>query len=229
MTGLIKSRDAGDRVRPVDVARPTAPPLPAQVVDVETVALRREIESLTKALRDRETEIDFLRGDLDRAFKAGEADGRASGLQEGAERGAAALKVLELGVDRALRAVSHDLSALERLAVQLALEGLSKVFGDASERAALVAEIIRKQVAELEAASIVRIDVAREDFADQAALRALAVSLGHPGLVLDATGELSSGDCRIKLILGGLEVGVDQQWSRLEAALEELAHPGVAR
>jgi flagellar biosynthesis/type III secretory pathway protein FliH len=227
MSSVIKSQNAASRVREIPAAPPPPRTVPsAKVVDVETAALRRQVEALSQDLGEREREIERLGEDIDRAFKAGEAQGRASGLEEGAERRSESLQALEKGLERALALVARDLSALERLAAQLAYEGLARVFSRPERGAELLADIIRKQVSELEAGAIVRIEVSRDDFNSPSALAELAAAAGHPSLELTASDELGAGDCRIKLVLGALEVGVAQQWGRIGEALQDLARPG---
>lgn len=223
MTRLIKSQDAPARVRAV----PPTPPEesrrpPAQVVDVEVVALRREVEALSRALHDREVELEHLRGDVDRAYDAGESAGRRAGLSEAVDRKAESLARLEQGVVRACQAFERDLAQVETLAALLAREAISMIFGQ-TDRAGLVADIVRKQIADLEGHSILGITVSAADFADPADLAPVQDAIGNRQLDLNVADDLPAGDCRIKLRLGGLEVGVGQQWSRISTVLTQLA------
>ncbi|MFI4973096.1 MAG: hypothetical protein ACHP84_00995 [Caulobacterales bacterium] len=226
---LIKAHEVASissKVRPL--ASPRRPPTLAaqdQVVPVELAALRREVESLSGRLSERTSEIERLRQDVSRAYREGEAEGRKAGLRELDKRRAEQLERLDAGIERAIDRFAQELASLERLAALVALEGLEKILGDPARYAELLAQVIRRQVDDLDANRILRIEVSSEDFDDPAQVHALATNIGRRGLDVQTTDDLGSGDCRIKLALGSLEVGIAHQWSRLKPSLAALAAP----
>ncbi len=230
MTLVIKSSDAAfisANVRSFAAANGRRPPEPVHdhVVPAEVLALRRELENLSHQLDQKAADVERLQADVARAYQDGEAEGREAGRKDADERRSEALAMLETGVGRAVEQFSRELASLERLSALLAREGLAKVLEASGPRTELVLETIRRHVQTLEARSVLRIEVSSKDFADATLLRELAGALGQPALDVCASDRLASGDCLIKLRLGALEIGIDQQWGRLSAALQDLAEP----
>lgn len=228
MSGIIKSSDEAAmvaRVRSAPGGRQPAEPDPPheQVISMEVLSLRRELETLSRRLEERDGEIERLKIDVGRAFREGEAEGRKTGLKEGEERRVEALALLESGIQEAQRRFSDELTSLEGLAAALANEGLSKVLGEPAYRAELVRGTIQHHLKAIEAKSVVRIEVSRDDFPEPAQLDQFVDSIGLAGTDFQSSAELDAGDCRIKLTLGALDIGIDQQRTRLETALTDLA------
>jgi flagellar biosynthesis/type III secretory pathway protein FliH len=221
VSGLIKSADAAARVflRPLIDA-----PAPAAVapIDPELLALRQLAEEQLLGLAERDAEIARLRDALAAASEAGRAEGRKAALDEATKLNARTLAVLQPAVQAALDRFAAALGSLDRLAALLARESLAIMIGEPGERAELLARMVALQVEAIEAAAILRIDVARTDFADPDTLAALA---GGTACEIRATDDLKSGDCTITLRLGALEIGIDQQWGRIADLLGTLAEP----
>ena len=227
MSGVIKSADARASGRVFAAltgqARPERREPSPQ--DLEIAALGRELESLRKNLAEREAEIVRLAEARERAFDEGQSKGHEAGLAERDERRAQSLARLEQGIIQALARFTHDLTSLERLAAVLARESLARILDDHDRHAELLGQIIGRQAAALDAQAIVRVEVAREDFADPDALSTLAEATGRPGLDIQARDGLPPGGCRIKLRLGTVEIGIDQQWGQLKALLDAMSEP----
>jgi flagellar biosynthesis/type III secretory pathway protein FliH len=185
---------------------------------------RGELAETRAAMAERDARIAALGSKCEEARREGEASGYARGKKDADDLGAEALALVGKGIDAAVGRMRKELRALEPLAALLAEKSLSMMMGDAGRHGELVGAILRAQLAKLEARAILRVEVSAENFADAEALRALALP---SDVELCATEKLKSGECRIRLMLGTLEVGVPQQWTRLSAALTELA-PGEA-
>jgi flagellar biosynthesis/type III secretory pathway protein FliH len=227
MSAVIKAGAADAklfRIRPLLDGRPPAepPPAPEQVVSVEVLGLRRQLDTASRELGQQQAEIERLRGDVTRAFHEGEAEGRKAGLKAGDQRRADYLTLLESGVDRAICDFASRLSSLEGLAAAMSREALRKMLDDADGRLDLVASLIRRQLSQIEAQSVLRVSVSQEDFPSEDELRTLATAIGADSVDLRAATELEAGECRIRLTLGTLDVGIGQQWERLGATLEAL-------
>lgn len=224
MSRVIKAKEAGavsTAFRTAQAAEARRDLAPA--VSPEWVAAQAQITRLSQELEAREEDIRRLREDVVRARREGEAAGREAGRSESDARRADYLRTLQSGVDAALSLFKDDLAALERLSVVLAEAGLSKILGPGASQADLLPAAIRWQLQALEAQSIVRVSVSRRDFADDDELAAFAVAIDRPGLKIEAVEALAQGECRIKLVLGELDVGIDRQWTRLAEALDQLA------
>jgi flagellar biosynthesis/type III secretory pathway protein FliH len=193
--------------------------------ELDGAAVLDEVDLLTEQARHHEREILRLRKECSEAYRNGEAEGRKNGLREASDRSRERLGALRAAVEAAMAKLACEMASLERLSVLIAHEALERVLGDATNHAELVTEIIGKVLAGLEADSTLAVLVARADFADADAVAELAASRGWPGLAISPSDALASGDCQIRLTLGGLEVGVNQQWGALKATLHELAQP----
>jgi len=231
MTGVIKSRDAlTAKVRLFSA--PHQPPvlsLVEQAFDDERAALGRDVQDLRLELEQRTLEIERLRAERDQAFAAGEAQGRQLGLGERDTLRADTLARLKVGIERAVETYGREMISLERLALLVAYEGLEKLLNDPADRKALLGEIIAKQIRALDAQAGLDIEVSRSDFPQPDDLADLAAALSRPGVNLLSRGDLQSGDCRIRLALGALEIGLHQQWGRLGAMLQDAALPEAAK
>jgi flagellar biosynthesis/type III secretory pathway protein FliH len=229
---VIKSADVGSVVR-VRALAAEAPRLdPATIAQAawegERTTLLGDLAMLTERVQVRDGEIARLEAEVAAARREGEALGHAEGLKAGAEVGVQALARLGEGIDQASRQLAEALSALDRLAVAVARNGLAKVLGDPELHAQLLGAALRHQLANLQAQAVLVVEVSRRDFADPDALAALARAADRPGLELQASSDLDPGECRINLRLGALEVGVGQQWGRLRAELDDLTQPEAA-
>ncbi len=200
---------------------PAGAPPPA--IDPELLALRAETQALKQQLEAQEAKLAELAAEAKAAFRKGEASGREAGLREAADQGEQRLARLEAGIGQAQAAFAQAMDGLERLAPALAHEALATLIGQAGDRPQLVAAIIGNQVRTLEARSVIHIEVSAADFPDDDALAALEGTLGALGPSLQASVALKSGECRIRLKLGALDVGLDRQWAELAALLRDMA------
>lgn len=223
MNGLIKASDQLATFQRIQLLKEAPAPAKAEsVATLERLALRGEVDSLSAELARRNADLDRAADQIAQAFRDGEAKGREAGLAQGDERRADYVEALEQGVRKALDLYAEDLAGLERLAVLVAREALAKVFGDPGRYADMVGEILGRQLEQIEIQGVTRVLVSRTDFPDTAELDALIAKIGHARLDLQARDELKAGECQIKLALGALEIGVGQQWSRLDATLRGL-------
>lgn len=228
MSAIIKSREVeaiAARVRPLGAAPAPAARPPVEAPSPEVMALRQELEAARRLVEKSQQEIDRLKEDVRRAYRDGEASGHAAGLKEAGDREDERLKRLRVGLEQALGLLGKELASLERLAPLLAREALGKILADPTEPADLVAGIIRRQLKQLAERCVLGVEVSSQDFSAEAASAVLA-SIGRADLQLSVTDALKSGQCRVKLRLGEVEVGVGQQWSVLGELLQAQSEPG---
>lgn len=187
--------------------------------DPRFAAIEAQVVELAAELAERGTEIERLRARSAASFDEGLAEGRILGREEAQSLAAERLSLLRENATAAVERFETALQSMERLSALLAVESLSKLIGDPGGRADLVCRIIREQVAALEAAAVLAIEVSRADFDDDAAAREAA----GPGMRVEVSERLEGGECRIRLRLGTVDVGVGQQWGRLSELLAEMA------
>jgi len=212
MSGLIK----GAAARKVRSFLDPIEPAPASADDPRIEALERQNEELRAALAAQRTES---RKAVAAARTEGERQGKAAADEAVAKR----VATLRSGVEEAVAAWTARLAGLERLTASLAKVALAKLFDDHGDQSRFVAAVVARQMQLLRRESLVAIRVSSSDFADEQALTALAAEAGTGSAQVFADADLDSGQCRIDLQLGHIDVGVDTQWAQLAAFLDELA------
>jgi len=223
MNSIIKASDAlsATIVRPLgQLHRPVGPaPSSAPLPDPLIAALQSQLKEATARIAGQSDQMRSLRKECDAAYAEGEQAGRKAGRAEATTREAERLEILEAGVEAALATFSERLASAEQIGRLLAREGLRKLVGEDADRLGLIANLLNEQMRQIDAGSVVRIEVSRADFADDAALEALSRRIGGSRFAVVAADHARAGDCRIVLMLGALEVGLDQQLGRLAAVL----------
>ena len=225
MSGVIKARSAATMVRALGqdsqtARRDTRAPGPSEA-ELALAAATREIARLQAALAE-------MRSRAPEAERLAHETGRRQGLEEAADETDRLIAAVSAGVDQARAAWSDRLAELDALAAMLAQASLSKLFGDAPDLTELVTRSIRQRTQTLGRESVVSIRVSGADFPDEAARDALrsAVAAGSSELVIDPA--LSTGECRLDLKLGSIDVGVASQWRALDRFFDLLIAGEVA-
>lgn len=213
MSGLLKSGSATlhERVRPLAAVAPQA------AADPQRERLEAELAALAAALAERDEAIARHSGELEDARGEGFEEGRRSAEDDGT----AALAAIEAAADRALALFAEQLGEMETLAALLARTCLERLLLATEQRSALVCELIAGQARALDSEALVRISVSASDFLTAADLEAVATALGSRRCELVASDELDSGECRIALRLGTLDIGLSQQWGSLRDILDD--------
>lgn len=222
MSGLLKSGSATLR----DRVRPLAAPLPVRV-DPERERLAQRLDALDAALAERDEAIARLQIEVEEARRDGEAEGRETGRREAEDKSAQALATIEDAAEQALARFAEELGAMEGLAALLAQTCLDRLLLASEARSSLVCDLIRGQAKALQSEALVRVTVSASDFPSPEALEAVSAALGGRGCEVAAAEALDSGDCRIALQLGTLEIGLGQQWGSLRATLDAAIGAGA--
>lgn len=220
MTEILKFGSASlrDRVRPLAVTLPHAAP----ATDPERERLAGEVETLTADLAGRDEMIASLRGDVERAFEAGEAQGREAGRREVEDRNAELLATIEGAAGQAIARFADQLGAMEKLALLVAQTCLDRMLLASEDRLRILGDLIRGRVAALNEGAAVRIQVSARDFGSPEALAQVAAAAASGACEITTSEALDSGDCVIGLRLGTLDVGLHQQWGALRAELDAM-------
>lgn len=161
------------------------------------------------------------------ALPGAAAAARAEGRREGAAAAAAAenrrVHALAEGMAAAAARTEEALAGVERLALLVARTALGRLVASDAALAGLVAGSIARQMEQLrrEVVSVIRVSV--QDFPDEAALGALASDAGTGSVKLVADPDLGAGECRMDLLLGHLDLGVQSRWREVAALLDRMA------
>jgi flagellar biosynthesis/type III secretory pathway protein FliH len=190
--------------------------------------LIQQIDTLQAVLDDKQKQIEAHPGELEKAYEKGLLQGRADGLLEAQTREESRLDALRRGVEVANEALSHQLQGIEALALLLAQDCFEKVIANPCWRADVVTELIRAQMMQIEESMAVAIEVSSLDFPDQAALDNLCSGLGLRSLAVVTDSSLDSGDCKMTLRLGQLDIGLNRQLQAVNELIERTALSGGA-
>ena len=195
---------------------------PTEQPNPELLASQRRVAELEAQLARTALERDTLRSEVERALVRGRAEGHAEGIRAADRREEERLALMTKGLCEARSDLTQSLKGAERLAALVARDCLDKLLGDPAYRADILYRMIRVQMAQINADSVILITVSPNDFADEAALADLRTATGTQQIAMRADPALESGGCILELRLGKADVGLGQQWTALGSLLTEL-------
>lgn len=216
MSGLIK----GGTAHSVRAFLDPVVPSPAPARDPRIDALERENAELRAALAAQRVENE-------QAVKAARAEGERQGKVAADDAAEKRLALLGKGVDAAVDRWQTRLQDLDGLAPALTRAALGKLFDQSEDQTRFVTQVIARQMRLLRRESLVAVRVSARDFEDEAALAALGAEAGTGSVRIVADADLASGECRIDLQLGHIDVGAGTQWAQLADFLDGLAEREV--
>jgi flagellar biosynthesis/type III secretory pathway protein FliH len=181
---------------------------PLDVYDTEVARLQNVVEDLR-------SQISTHGVLLDQAREEGKWAGREAAESEYNETREAQLVLLQTTYEAARSTFSTFLEQSEALSVLIAKEVLEKIFGSFEGRSQMVVDVIRHQLSMLSDKAKLIIQVSRIDFPDTSEVKRFAASIGLDEERISILDSLNSGDCLLKLKLGTLDVGIDQQWDEI--------------
>jgi len=227
MKRVIKSQDAAPALFVRPIATNVAAIAAAPVVDSALDQAQARIAELEAALADQIRCNDLMPAELEKAFARGRAEGAAAGRAEALNRESERLALLEVAIAAARSDLAGALEGAERLALLLARDSLDILLGDPDYRSEILIGLIRQQVAQAGQAAIVEVRVCPEDFPDMTALEKLNILNGN-NAALRSDASMTSGQCRMILVLGQADIGLDQQWATMRSLLGDMAaEPGA--
>lgn len=227
MTGVvIKSGVSVGKVRALSEGRAYVAPREPSPMELELTELHAENQHLRAQLEEALGEAASLPAALEAARAEGRAEGRIAGKAEAEDLHEQALETLSAGIANAQDSLSGALQSVERLAPILARSCLERIFTEPGRYTDMVEQALRSQWAALAEEAVLAVEVSVHDFVDAAALQALRSRSGRPEVEIRATEDLAAGQCRMKLLLGELLVGPQQQWAALSQVLAKLADAG---
>jgi flagellar biosynthesis/type III secretory pathway protein FliH len=224
--------DPADAPRRRVVGRAQRPPLAAAtdppVVDPALQALEHQVTELQHQLSRMSTRATEQARQLEEAAREIEvtresslAEGFTDGLRQAEADFTARSEALAEALASALRTYDSAVKGLEKLSSMIALAALDRVLGPAHGRDDAVARIVARQVDLLASLAPVEVRVSGEDFADSAALHDALVRVGADPARVRADPVLPSGQVTIRLRLGEVDAGIDQQLTALRRLLLE--------
>ena len=211
------------RWRPGEAAVAADAPVQAEPFAEERVALLAQLAGLAAERDGLAARLTAMEVETAEAVVAARAEGRAAGLAEAVERADQAVERLEQGLAAAVAQLGADEASLQRLSIAIARTALERILHQPTEAAALVEAAIRRQLDALESELVVRVEVSAADFTDPERLARLAQAVGRGRIQVLASRALASGECRVRLKLGEIDIGLPQQWRRLSAVLDRHA------
>lgn len=231
MSSIIKSANVSGQT---DVHTLAGHASAAQIIpigkhDEERDNLLRRIAWLEEQLRQRSVETDNLRAEVTRARDDGREQGYEIGLAAAQDRQSERLRLLEKSMMQAQTAAVECLTSLSRLSTLLAQDCVDIILGDASDRTEFISSIIETQLAKIDRAMLISIDVSRLDFPNDQLIAALVEKRRLSSVSVKAADDMPSGSCVINLRLGRIAVGINQQWPALKAVLDEMSLPEMTR
>lgn len=224
MSALIKSPDARDcmSLRDAHGAARSTPAESMPAYEKEIARLCEEVATL-RAAQDHSAER------VASARRDGVSEGRALALAEISESRADALDRLEAACNRAIEHFTVNLASAERLAIFIAQAVLERMLLDQPHFREVAGQAIAARVRDIENSSVVRLLVSPADFPEPEELDQLADLCGVDLAVIRQSADLDAGQCRVELTLGVLDIGLRQQWERLNQHLLHALHAGDSR
>lgn len=226
MTSLIRQGDSPEAlpIRALDWPNadsgrlsPDGGPRPAPFTqDPSIIAFEDEIRDLKRRLA--EADANHLR-----ALEATRLQARKEADLAYERDDARALARLQVAIEAARATFDARLSQAEAFAALLCQTALEKVFALPENYRDLTSRAISRQIAGIRLESVIAVDVSPADFADEAALAALGQEIGSDRIMVRRNAQLASGDCRIDLRLGHMEISLSRHWAELQALLRTLA------
>lgn len=208
---------AGEDGRSIDLGDPKPESAPMRSAEMALIEeLRSENQRLNEIISQNLIELEKIRRE---EFERGRKLGKSEAMSDELERTA----LLAAAIKNAAVDYQEKLDSLEGLAILLAQTGLDRIFSDHQEMDVLIASAIRHRLELLKQHNIIAVFVSPVDFADDAAVNRLKSAVGDTKLDFQTDRKLGSGDCRLSLKLGEVEIGVKPQLKQLDILLRQLA------
>lgn len=187
----------------------------------EYVPVPSEADRLGERIKALEAEIAEAERRLPDLLAEARADARREAFAKVERDDALKLDAYRDGMDRALGQWAECLATLDRLAADLSMDILERVFGDDERRTELVTAALKRRLRDLDTGSLVGLRVSPEDFPGGDMIAQLKAALGS-SVEVSADDSLETGECAIDLTLGQIDAGPGAQWRRVRAFLDEL-------
>ena len=207
--------EAASETRGVD---PALQELQQRVAD-----LQRELSRMSASAAEQAG----LLADTERRIETARASGLAEGFTDGLRRAEADFtarsEALANCVTSALSTYETRIQRLAELSSTIALAAIEQVLGSEHGRGEAVARIVARQLQRLTSSAPAEVRVSASDFADAAALHDALESVNVDPARVRTDPALASGEVTIRLQLGQVDAGIDQQLAALRRLLTDRA------
>ncbi len=221
MSRVIKAGDEthGLIITPLDRSA-AAPASTVAKPSAQEDPLVTELHRLRALVVQQQAEIDGHGDALEVVRSEAETAGRQAMELEFEENRERALELLAAGINMAHASLGELMERAELLGMLVTRTVISKLFGQDGSREAIVIDLAKHQLAQINRQSLVAIEVSRHDFPDTREVEQLATQLGMNQIAVSVSDELASGDCRMRCQLGTIDIGLDQQWGTIREMLD---------
>jgi len=223
-SSLIKACDleGGDMVQTLNFASglpdvQQRPPDQALSVEARTIrALRDEVDALNRKL-------EVLEEDQTKNLKKMQEETREACAAEFQSDEAARIELILSGLSAAQESFQAELSHLEELSLAISETALDGVFGQDHRYRPHLLRMIDAQLRGLHEETVLGLVVSQEDFSLEETQAELLTLVEGRNINIDYSAELSSGDVRLRLRLGQIELSVKEHWAKLKILMASLA------
>lgn len=180
-----------------------------------------EIDHLKCEIERLQTELDVVKKNNEIKIEETHNNALDIGKQQALVDDKAKLDLLEKNINSVADDLSNNIQNLEKLSLAISEITLSKILGNTDNFKDILPDIINKQIADLSDKVVVKIFVSPQDFPHQNDLKTLSSLARNIDVEDDVS--LTSGDCNIQLLLGHIDVGINNQRQLALQFLRELA------
>lgn len=207
---------------------PVAAPAEPLVIDPALQALQQQVSDLqaqvahlSASAAEQERQLEEAERRIDTARESGLAEGFTDGLRRAEADFTARSEALAENAAKALSSFETGVEKLAELSSTIALAALDQVLGSTHGRGDAVARIVGRQLDLLATSAPVEVRVSVEDFVDTAALHDALVKAGVDPACVRADPALAAGQVTVRLQLGEVDAGIDQQLAALRRLLTD--------
>ncbi|WP_164119033.1 hypothetical protein [Sphingorhabdus sp. Alg239-R122] len=188
-------------------------------------AAEARLEALETSYAELEKKYILVKEEIENVRLESFEKGKVAGAENSTAKAQVKHEQLGKASQEALELFSQKLESLDGLAAALTHEGLAKIFDSRDDLSDLVVSAISNRIRQIKDETILSVVVSADDFPDSGQARARIPGL-QDDVELRCDPSLESGDCRIKLSLGILEIAPELQVTRLRELLQQLANGG---
>ena len=170
-----------------------------------------------------EAEISNHQAELDKAYARGVEEGRAAAEDAFEEDRAEGLALLRTALENAHSELQTRLEGVDRIAQCIGEACLTQMIGVEDIFRPMLAQAIGTHVKRLEQETVLSVAVARVDFPDTREVAAVLTGLGLSPDIVEVSDDLDSGQCRIGLRIGQVELDLQRHRDAIAAIFSEPA------
>ena len=184
-----------------------------------------EISRLNKALEKAEAEVEQGKKASEEAVKKAYEEGRAAALLSIEKNDKENLALLKTNLEALSDSLDKQMASTDLLSLAIAQAALRNLFESEESVPEIVVNLIKRQLRDIRQKLITEIVVSQSDFPDAQSLDDLIAQFGSGfPIKIRSQGNMKSGDCRIELRLGYIDLSLKDYWEDLCFLCEEIAN-----